>query len=93
MEIAFKPAAMGQATYDDPSGRAAWYRDNTWLPGDNLDDTVMDFQTPRGGEFTPDEPVIDVHQLGERVRERLATLKVGMTRKKLHGNLRRRRRA
>jgi len=84
VEIAFKPAAMDQPTYDDPSLRAAWFRNHTWLPGDNLDDTVMDFQIPRGGVSDSGEPVIDVHKLVEADRERLEKLKVGMTRKQLH---------
>jgi hypothetical protein len=83
VEIAFKPAAMDQSTYDNPSLRAAWFRDHPWLPGDNLDDPVMDFQIPHGGESHPDEPVIDIHQLVEADRERLEKLKVGMTRKQL----------
>ncbi|MEI9894172.1 MAG: hypothetical protein WDN28_09890 [Chthoniobacter sp.] len=53
VEIAFKPAAMDQPSYDDPVLRAAWFRDHSWLPGYALEDTVMDFYTPRGWRIYP----------------------------------------
>lgn len=37
VDIAFKPAAMDEATFSDPQLREAWIRTHNWYPGDPND--------------------------------------------------------
>ncbi len=78
IEIDFKPAAMDVQTYAHPEQRAAWFRAHAWFPGDDPDDTVMDFYKPVCVNFS--EPAIEVSRLSASDRERLRNLRVGMTR-------------
>ena len=83
VDIAFRPVAMDAAVYVDPAQRAAWFRRHPYLPGDDLEDVVMDFYRPRITVQQSGEPVIDLRKLSEADRERLQILQVGMTRKQV----------
>jgi hypothetical protein len=74
---------MDEPTYADAGLRAEWYRNHAWLPGEGLDDTVMDFYKPRHFGQRSDESVIDIRKFSDAARGALKTLKVGATRKQV----------
>jgi len=81
VEMDFKPAAMDANTYASPELRAAWYRNHAWFPGEDPNDTVMNFYKPQS-EYRGDPPIA-VAALAAPDLDRLRTLRLGITRKEV----------